>query len=62
MDVLCKEVDLVVVVIIVRVGVICTEVLGRGRGSVIAKCGCGSGNLIVVGAKSIAKMWMWWRW
>ena len=51
-----------VVVITTRVGIICNEVLGRGRGSVIAKCGCGSGNLIVVGAKSIAKMWMWWRW
>ena len=57
--VLCKEVD---VVIIAGVGVICNEVLGRE--SVIARVGvrgCGRGDIIVVGAKSIAKMWMW-RW
>ena len=52
----------VVVVVIVRVGVICNEVLGRG--SVIARVGvrgCGRGDIIVVVAKSIAKMWMWMR-
>ena len=36
MGVLCKEGNVVVVVIITRVGVICKDVLGRGRGSVIA--------------------------
>ena len=50
-------------VIIVRVDVICNEVLGRG--SVIARVGvrgCGRGDIIVVGAKSIAMIWMWmWR-
>ena len=49
-------------VIIVRVDVICNEVLGRG--SVIASVGvrgCGRGDIIVVVAKTIAKMWMW-RW
>ena len=63
MGVFCKDTDVDVVVIIVRVGVICNKVLGRG--SVIARVGgrgCGKGNVIIVVAKSIAMIWMWMWW
>ena len=43
----------VIMILVVVVGVLCKEIFGRGSGR---------GDVVVVVAKSFAKMWMLWWW